>query len=100
MHAELTTDGGWTAGVPGLAKPMVLNETELSAGENDSFARLVAAARAERSIATESTKIPDGQNHQIVIVDGDARTVLSAADPSPPPKFCALMHFIREHGHR
>jgi hypothetical protein len=102
MHAELTTDGGWTAAVPGLAKPIVLDAGDLSPDQNAEFARLVSEARAESGAAQAGAHkaIADGQSYRIVIdVDGNS-VRLRAADPAVPPGFSALMEFVKEHGHR
>ncbi|WP_350029833.1 protealysin inhibitor emfourin [Caballeronia sp. INDeC2] len=100
MHAELTTDGGLAA-FPGLARPVVLDEDDLSPEEGTEFARLVAAARDEAGApAPRATKpVPDGRTYRIDI-NGDDALRLKAADPSIPPAFAALMDFVKRHGHR
>ncbi|MDR5795315.1 hypothetical protein QCE49_18235 [Caballeronia sp. LZ008] len=100
MHAELTTDGGLAA-FPGLARPIVLDEKDLSPDDGVAFAHLVVAARAEASASRpRATKpVPDGRTYRIH-VDGDDTLHLQAADPSIPPAFAALMEFIKRHGHR
>ncbi|MFM0325493.1 protealysin inhibitor emfourin [Caballeronia glebae] len=100
MHAELTIDGGFGA-FPALARPIVLDEQDLSTEDGAAFARLVVAARAEASAASPraSKPVPDGRTYRIA-VDGDDTLRLQAADPSIPPAFAALMDFVKRHGHR
>jgi hypothetical protein len=100
MQAELTTDGGFGA-FPGLARPVFLDDKDLSPNERVEFARLVAAARAEAgSTQPRATKpVPDGRAYRINVDSGDT-LLLSAADPSVPPAFAALMDFVKKHGHR
>ncbi|SAL55822.1 hypothetical protein AWB73_06133 [Caballeronia turbans] len=100
MHAELTTDGGFAA-FPGLARPVILDEGDLSAQDGAEFARLVAAARDEASAPgpRAAKPVPDGRTYRINIDGGDALR-LKAADPAIPPAFAALMDFVKRHGHR
>ncbi|SAK83558.1 hypothetical protein AWB76_05757 [Caballeronia temeraria] len=100
MHAELTTDGGFGA-FPGLARPVILDEKDLSAEDGAEFSRLISAARAEAGAARPraAKPVPDGRTYRINI-DGDDTLRLAAADPSVPPAFNALMDFVKRHGHR
>ncbi|WP_321798062.1 protealysin inhibitor emfourin [Caballeronia sp. J97] len=100
MHAELTTDGGFGA-FPALARPVVLDEKDLSPADGAEFARLVAAARDEAGASRPraAKAVPDGRTYRINIEGNDAQR-FSAADPSIPPAFAALMDFVKRHGHR
>jgi hypothetical protein len=101
MHAELTIDGG-VGFFPGLARPIVLDEKDLSSGQSEEFSRLVSAARAEAAAAPGATTkaVPDGRTYRISIAFEGDRVKLESADPSIPHGFAALMTFVKEHGHR
>ncbi|MEM5385070.1 protealysin inhibitor emfourin [Paraburkholderia phymatum] len=100
MQAELTTDGGFGA-FPGLMRPVLLDENDLPPDERAMFERLVAEARAEAAAIPPRTAkpVPDGRTYRID-VHSDDMLRLSAADPSVPPAFAALMDFVKKHGHR
>lgn len=105
MHAQLSIDGG-LASFPGLARPIQLDEQELSSDERAEFARLVASAHAEAAsnaaarLALERGKpVPDGRTYRIDVAGGETVRI-SAADPGVPPAFAALMAFMKQHGRR
>ncbi|ADG20282.1 conserved hypothetical protein [Paraburkholderia atlantica] len=101
MQAELFIDGG-VGFFPGLARPIVLDEKDLSAEEREQLSQLVSAARAEPAAAKGAAikTVPDGRTYRIHITAENGTTVLSCADPSVPPAFAALMAFIRQRGNR
>ncbi|MDR5740487.1 MULTISPECIES: protealysin inhibitor emfourin [unclassified Caballeronia] len=101
MHAELIIDGG-VGFFPGLARPIVIDENDLSPAEREELSRLVSAAREQPAAAPRAATrpVPDGRTYRIIIVSGDGDIELGCADPSVPPAFSALMVFIRQHGRR
>jgi hypothetical protein len=101
MHAELTIDGG-IGFFPGLARPIALDEGDLSPDEREELSRLVSDASAEPAAAREAVAkpLPDGRTYRINITSEDETLQLKSADPSVPPAFAALMVFIKKHGHR
>jgi hypothetical protein len=101
MRAELTIDGG-VGFFPGLARPIALDESDLSPDEREEFSRLVSAARALPGATPGAAvrAVPDGRTYRITIASGDGNIELRCADAAVPPEFSALMVFIKQHGHR
>jgi hypothetical protein len=101
MHVELTIDGG-VGFFPGLARPIVLDENDLSPDEREELSRLVSAARAQPAATpgAAAKAVPDGRTYRITIASRDGNIELRCADASVPPAFSALMVFIKQHGHR
>jgi len=101
MQAELFIDGG-VGFFPGLARPIMLDEKNLSTEERAELSRLVSAARAAPGDAKAAAMkpVPDGRTYRIRIISGNGTTELSCADPSVPASFAALMAFIKRYGSR
>lgn len=106
MHIELVTEGGFAA-LPGLARPVVLDEAHHAAacgcGRNE-LAALVEAALAERQTVgigqAAPSSLPDARSYRMTIERNGQREVLVATDASVPPAFAALRDFVRKHGVR
>jgi hypothetical protein len=101
VRAELIIDGG-VGFFPGLARPIVIDECNLSPADREELSRLVSAAREQPAAAPRAgaKPVPDGRTYRIVIVSGDGDIELRCADPAVPPACSALMVFIKQHGRR
>lgn len=104
MHIELVTEGGFAA-LPGLARPVVLDEANPPAAcgcGRSELAALVDAALAERQAVGQGapSSLPDARSYRITIERDGQREVLVAADALVPPAFAALRDFVRKHGVR
>ena len=101
MRAELRIDGG-VGFFPGLARPIALDQSNLSPDEREEFSRLVSAVRALPGPAPGAAvrAVPDGRTYRITIASADGNLELRCADAAVPPEFSALMVFIKQHGHR
>jgi hypothetical protein len=101
MRVELVMDGGFAA-IPGLAKPVLVEATDLSPERGAELKRLVEAALAEKPPRGRAkvAPVPDGRRYRITIRGDGAAHQIEAADPMVPPAFEALMAFARANGHR
>ena len=100
MHIELHTEGGFAA-IPGLTRPIVLDDVAASAADSGTLDALVDAALAEqRSAAAAPRNFPDARSYRLSIERNGRHDLLSASDAQVPPAFKALMQFVKRHGHR
>ncbi|MFP5390443.1 MAG: protealysin inhibitor emfourin [Gammaproteobacteria bacterium] len=101
MHIELVTEGGFAA-IPGLARPLVIDDSSTLDGHASELEALVDAALAEqKSVAPALTpNLPDARQYHLVIERGGQRYNLCATDSVVPPAFKALMRFVRQHAVR
>lgn len=99
MRIELTIDGGF-AYIPGLAGPILVDESQLAAADAGELRRLCQAALAgtKGAAARQPAAMPDARRYRLTIyIDGN-RQELTAADPVSQPAVAALIAFVREHG--
>ena len=101
MHIELHTDGGFAA-IPGLSRPVVLDDVAASAADSGTLNALVDAALEEqrRMPAALPRRVPDARSYRLSIERNGRHDLLSAQDAQVPPAFKALMQFVKQHGHR
>ena len=78
---ELFIEGGF-AGIPGFARPFVVDNTQLSAGEAEEFCRLREAATAAGWAEGTSRRPanPDGRRYRLMIEIGGVRRRVAVAD--------------------
>lgn len=101
MHIELHTEGGFAA-IPGLSRPVVLDDVAASAADCGTLNALVDAALEEqrRAPATTPHNFPDARSYRLSIERDGRHDWLSASDTQVPPAFKQLMQFVKQHGHR
>ena len=101
MRVELQIDGGF-AHVPGLAKPIVVDATQLSATEAAELERLCAALPDPKHASTTPQRpaIADGRRYRITIETAHDRHQIDAADPIDHPAVANLVTFLQKRGRR
>jgi hypothetical protein len=95
MRVELSIEGGF-AYFPGLAQPIVVEATQLSAADATELRRLCGAALAAGGKARMSplASFPDARRYQLAIdVDGVTHE-LTVADPISPQAVADLIEFV------
>src|SRR5215471_1440517 len=98
MRVELKTDGGF-AYMPGLNKPLTLDDKTLSKSQADALRRLIDSARFYEMPAVVGKPSPgaaDYRRYTLTIVDGKQQHTVEAVDPVSDPGLKALMDYVRE----
>jgi hypothetical protein len=101
MRIELSIDGGFAC-FPGLAKPMVVDATQLHAADAAELQRLcdAALAAAKQAATSPPATLYDARRYHLTIdIDGVQHQV-SAADPVSPPAVADLIAFVTNVGRR
>lgn len=96
MRIEFSTQGG-VAYFPGLAKPVVIDTSELPAEEAAAIERLVDAARLWQQPAQPSG-LPRGadlRQYTITVEDRDKRHTVRLHDPIADPALAALVSHLQ-----
>ena len=95
MRVELTIDGGF-AFIPGLAKPIVLDDAQLSGEDSNNLRRLCQAALTtpRQHAATPLAALPDARRYRLTIEIDDQRHELVAADPITERAVAELIDFV------
>jgi len=101
VRVELSIDGGF-AYMPGLARPIIADATQLPAEDAAQLRRLCEAALAagRQGGASPALPIPDGRRYRLTIEFGAVRRELTAADPVIEPEVAALIRFVQDRGQR
>ena len=100
MRIEMTTEGGF-APMPALSAPIALDVAKMPSDQGAEAQRLADAALAESTRSPAgSSRVPDVQQHSIVIHRKDGKHEIKADDITAGPAMNALMQFIRKHGRR
>jgi hypothetical protein len=97
MRVELTIDGGF-AYIPGLNRPLVVDDANLAADDAAQLRRLCAAAIAatHRKPASPPPTLPDARRYRCTIeLDGVCRD-FTAADPVNEPAIADLIAFLQD----
>src|SRR5262249_10078559 len=98
MRVELKTDGGF-AYMPGLNKPLILDDDTLSKSQADALRRLIDAAHFYQMPAVVNKPKPGAADHRsytLTIQDGGQQHTVQAVDPVTDAGLKALMDYIRE----
>ena len=85
MRVELTIDGGF-AYIPGLAKPIVLDGTQLDGSELAELRRLCDAALAapNRGAEAPSAALPDARRYRLTLeIDGERHEITRGRPDQP-----------------
>lgn len=95
MRVELTIDGGFAC-IPGLAKPIVLDGTQLRGSDLAELRRLCQAAVAtpNRATKTQSQSLPDARRYRLTLEIDGAEHKITVADPVNEPAIAALIDFL------
>ena len=100
MRIEMTTEGGF-APIPSLSAPIVLDVAKMPPDQGAEAQRLADAALDEsRRSPSGRSRMPDVQQHSIVIHREDGKHEIKADDITAGPAINALMQFIRRQGRR
>ena len=99
LRVKLTMDGG-LAHMPGLAKPLVVDSSQLSAENSAELQRLCDAlpAKPKQKPARKAPPMPDARCYTLTIEAGAKRREVSAADPIDHPAIADLIAFVRRCG--
>jgi len=97
MRVELQTEGG-VAYFPGLAKPVVVDSSDLPQAQATQLRQLIDSARFfELPVASRS--IPKGaadmRHYTITIEDGRRHRTVRLNDPVEDPQVQALIDFVQ-----
>jgi hypothetical protein len=98
MRVELQTEGG-VAFFPGLAKPIVLNSSDLSKEQVAQLQQLIASTRffelpaAKRALPKSAA---DMRRYTITVEDGRRRRTVRLTDPIENMHLQALIDFLQE----
>ena len=97
MRVELSIEGGF-AGIPGFARPFVVDNMQLSAGEAEEFCSLreVATAGGWAEGTSRRPANPDGRRYRLMIEIGGVRRRLAVADRISGSDVAKSIAFIQE----
>ena len=95
MRIELTMDGGF-AHFPDLAKPFIVDESQLPAVDAAELRRLCSAAlgAARRTPPPLLAALPDARRYHLTVDHDGARHEIITADPVDQPAVAALIAFV------
>ena len=97
MRVEMQTEGG-VAYFPGLAKPVVVNSSDLPQAQAAQLQKLLDSAHFFE-LPAASRAIPKGaadmRRYTITVVDGRRRRTVRLTDPVDDPQLQALIEFLQ-----
>ena len=98
MRVELQTEGGM-AYFPGLAKPVVVDSSDLPKAQAAKLERLLDSAHFFE-LPAASRAIPKGaadmRHYTITVADGRRRRTVRLNDPIEDPQLQALIEFLQD----
>jgi hypothetical protein len=98
MRVELQTEGG-VAFFPGLAKPIVLNSSDLPKDQVAQLKQLIDSTRFFE-LPAASRSLPKGaadmRSYKITVEDGRRRRTVRLTDPIENTNLQALIDFLQE----
>ena len=98
MRVELQTEGG-IAYFPGLAKPVVVDSSDLSKAQSHQLQQLLDSTRFFE-LPAASRSVPKGaadmRRYTITVEDGRRRRTVRLVDPIEDTQLQALIEFLQE----